>query len=379
MLEFISVHIAKTAGSSFLHVLHQVLGQENVLNDYTSENCQLNESLPAHIQAIHGHFYAEKYISHFPKAKWIVWLRHPIFRLLSEYFFAQILADPHNPVHVRLTQEKLTLLEFADQPEIRNVQFNQIQGKRLVDFYFVGLQEFYLEDLVDLRNKADWAELTVGCNNTNPHPNYYQYMQDMLSKPSVLKQLVAWNRDDMELYQEALSLRSSRRQELMTLQCFLSGLQQTQPLIQHLQTKLNQLEVQLQKDYKPAMLLETIQFNNSRVLEDLLGFSVDSPHSGLEVFEEVTIQGWAIGRQGKAITLKVWSDNQVLAETPINLYRPDVAKEHPVLNAEQSGFQVKVFVAGMAENSELFLQVLLENQIEIDIAIIRFTRSVPVS
>jgi len=165
----------------------------------------------------------------------------------------------------------------------------------------------------------------------------------------------------------------------MTLQCFLSGLQQTQPLIQHLQTKLNQLEVQLQKDYKPAMLLETIQFNNSRVLEDLLGFSVDSPHSGVEVFEEVTIQGWAIGRQGKAITLKVWSDNQILAETPINLYRPDVAKKYPVLNAEQSGFQVKVFVAGMAENSELFLQVLLENQIEIDIAIIRFTRSVPVS
>lgn len=376
MPEIISIHIGKTAGTAFRRVLSEVVGQENVLWDYAPYPYQPPAPLPNNINAIHGHVPARKYLEYFPDAKWIVWLRHPVFRLISEYFFAQIYKDSHNPLHVELVQKQLSLLEFAEQQSAQNIQSQQVKGKPLSEFYFVGVQEFYAEDLVELRQKMGWPEFEVTTENTNPHPTYFQDLQEILRQPSLIKQLALWNREDMELYQEALSLRATRRQEPISLQYTIAGLKQSQPLIRHLQNKLTQLEVQLQEQQKPALTMKTLRLRGMPGSERLLGFFIDSP-APLEdlTHDSITVKGWVIGEQVRAMALRVLSRGQVLTEVPINQQRLDVAKVHPVPGAENSGFSAQVFVAGMQVGSELLLQVVLEDHGVVDIGLIRFSSS----
>lgn len=376
MVDIISIHIGKTAGTAFRRVLSQVLGQENVLWDYAPYPYQPPAPLADNIRAIHGHIPARKYIEHFPDAKWIVWLRHPVFRLISEYFFAQIYKDTHNPLHVELVEKKLGLLEFAEQPSAQNIQSRQVKGKALSEFYFVGVQEFYAEDLAELKENIGWPEFEVTAENTNPHPSYYQDLQEIVSEPSLTKQLAVWNQEDMELYQEALNLRAIRRQELLSLQYTIMGLKQSQPLIRHMQSKLQQLETQLREGEKPALTIKTIRLKGMPGSERLLGFFIDSPGLLEDVIDDsITIKGWVIGEQAKAVSLRVLSRGQVLTEVPINQQRPDVAKVHPVPGADNSGFSTKVFVAAMQVGSELLLQVLLDDQCAVDIGLIRFIQS----
>jgi hypothetical protein len=374
--DIISIHIGKTAGTAFRRVLSQVLGQENVLWDYAPYPYQPPAPLPDHICAIHGHIPARKYIEHFPDAKWIVWLRHPVFRLISEYFFAQIYKDIHNPLHVALVEKKLGLLEFAEQLPAQNIQSRQVRGKALSEFHFVGVQEFYAEDLAELRQKMEWPEFEVTAENTNPHPSYYQDLQEILREPSLIKQLAVWNQEDMELYQEALSLRAARRQESLALQYTIAGLKQSQPLIRQLQSKLQQLETQFQESGRPTLRMKTLRLKGMPGSERLLGFFIDSPGPLEDVIHEsITVKGWVIGEQAKAVALRVSSRRQILTEVLINQQRPDVAKVHPVSGAEHSGFSAQVFVAGMQVGSELLLQVVLEDGAVVDIGLIRFCQS----
>jgi hypothetical protein len=370
--EIISVHIGKTAGTAFRHVLSQVMGQENVLWDYAPYLYQPPAPLPENIRAIHGHVPAAKYLGYFPEAKWIVWLRHPVFRLISEYFFAQVYKDIHNPLHVELVEKKLGLLEFAERPEARNIQSQQTQGKPLAEFYFVGLQEFYEVDLVDLREQLCWPEFEFTVENVNPHPTYCQDLQEILNEPSLIQQLAVWNQEDMELYQTALDLRAARRQESLALQYTLVGLKQSQPLVRQLQTKLHQLEVQLRSD-KSLLTVKTCRVEDK--VEALLGFSIDAPVAGVLSNDAMTVEGWVIGKQAKAIALRVLLRGQILAETPVNQQRPDVAEVHPIPGAESSGFSTRVFVAGMQAGDELSLQVVLADDCVIEIGIIDFVQS----
>jgi hypothetical protein len=66
-LQIISVHIPKTAGTTFGQILAQVYGDAQVLFD----NPQIDRIgelsiIEPHIRAIHGHFPVGKYAGHFP-------------------------------------------------------------------------------------------------------------------------------------------------------------------------------------------------------------------------------------------------------------------------------------------------------------------------
>ena len=306
MIDIISIHIGKTAGTAFRHVLAQIYGEENAFWDYPPFVYQPPAPLPDFIRAIHGHFTSERYINYFSEAKWIVWLRHPILRLISEYFFAQMCNDSLNLLHIELAEKNLSLLEFAENPLARNLQAKQVMGKELIDFAFVGLQEFYSEDLVELQEQMGWKTIEISIENTNPCPNYYQELQAILSDSQIIKRLAALNQDDIELYQEAMSLRASRRQESLSLQYTLMGLKQSQPLVHHIQTELKQLKIWFQQSHQACDILETIEAHPDEVAEKLLGFSIDSPQPLVEIERNtLLIAGWAVGQKAKPVNLQV--------------------------------------------------------------------------
>ena len=91
-VEIISVHLPKTAGSSFRKVLQQVYTKEGVfVDEYPNHSLKTTreiwENQNRKIKVIHGHFPLNKYARSFTNARKIIWLRNPVKRLISHFFY----------------------------------------------------------------------------------------------------------------------------------------------------------------------------------------------------------------------------------------------------------------------------------------------------
>jgi Sulfotransferase domain len=96
-VELISVHLPKTAGSTFGKViLPQIHPQNQILYDY--DNFPINilieqGKLRTETRVIHGHFPDQKYREYYPNTKMVIWLRNPINLLISAYYFLLNITD----------------------------------------------------------------------------------------------------------------------------------------------------------------------------------------------------------------------------------------------------------------------------------------------
>ncbi len=218
-VELISVHIPKTAGSTFGKViLPQIYPKHSILYDYDflPINTLIEEGkLTTQTRVIHGHFSIEKYQLYFNNAKRVVWLRNPIILLISAYFFWMASGRDHiffNKNHRYVVENKLDFSDFVKQPFTHNMISNYFaNGMKLTDFYFVGIQEFFIDDLNDIKNKLGWPTLEFTTSNRNSYENYQDKVMDILTNQSLVKNIVSLNSADMDIYQEALSLRSQRK------------------------------------------------------------------------------------------------------------------------------------------------------------------------
>nr|MDJ0681015.1 hypothetical protein [Xenococcaceae cyanobacterium MO_167.B52] len=75
MVEILSVHIPKTAGTAFWRVLTQVYNADDIYHDMGAKSCEPTDSFLQKITVIHTHYSLKKYQGYFPNAKKIVWLR----------------------------------------------------------------------------------------------------------------------------------------------------------------------------------------------------------------------------------------------------------------------------------------------------------------
>ncbi|MGL5058793.1 MAG: hypothetical protein ACRC62_02335 [Microcoleus sp.] len=217
-VELISVHVPKTAGATFGNrILPQIYPsyETDILYDY--DNLPVNTliqqgKMTTKTKVIHGHFSANKYCKHYPNAKFIMWLRNPINLLISSYYFW--LSNPNkifDDNHRYVVSNKLCFSDFIDQSFTQNFVCNYFaKGMKLTDFYFVGIQEFFLEDLTYLKSNLGWNQFKIMTINRNRYENYQDKVMDILTNKSLVKNIVALNSADMELYQKALSLRVQR-------------------------------------------------------------------------------------------------------------------------------------------------------------------------
>lgn len=210
MVELISIHIGKTAGMSFRQVLTDVYRDENILWDYAPYAYKKPDKLPQAVKAVHGHVSIQKYQGYFEDAKRITWLRHPVFRLFSEYHFAKKYKDPYNALAVKLVKEKLSFEAYIEQENARNIMSKQIEGLELEDFFFVGIQEFYQEDLAYLEKLMDWGMHSIARENVNMDKRYRQALLKLYANEGLLSKIAELNTEDFELYERSLHMRARR-------------------------------------------------------------------------------------------------------------------------------------------------------------------------
>ncbi|MBP6184540.1 MAG: sulfotransferase family 2 domain-containing protein [Saprospiraceae bacterium] len=214
MIELISIHIPKTAGTSFYKVLSDVYrldlspGYRRMdLQDIMDPDGQIELKHLTGFRVVHGHFrYAEIRSLHTStNARIITWLRHPADRVISNYrFFIDRLAHPGiNPEVSRINQHRRNerLMEYARLPENRNRMAYFLEGLNIDDIYFCGLQEYFEHDLTRLAKKLDWPAIPTPMLNTS--------RKDYQVTPHEYDEICALNEWDMVLYNRAQFLRDA--------------------------------------------------------------------------------------------------------------------------------------------------------------------------
>lgn len=219
----ISIHIPKTAGTSFLHVLSTIYGDKLIQDyeerpispEYQLKKFGLNPFQPFNFrlygqlltkQCIHGHFQFAKYAA-LPTAKFITWLRDPVARTLSHYYYWQRNPDPLNALCVHMHTNQLSLLDFAKLKPMRNLQGYFLSHKPLNKFLFVGIMENFEESLQ--RFNAIFSHDFSPNLRLNANPSDYDV------ESSILEKIRDINLEDMHLYDAARSRHETELRELI--------------------------------------------------------------------------------------------------------------------------------------------------------------------
>lgn len=221
----ISTHLPKTAGSSFASSLKDHFGESNYRADYgdwpintplTKRNYRairdyfLNQTRSfAGVECIHGHFLTLKYLglAKNPDVKFVTWVRDPIQRMVSHYYFWQRTyhAEKSPVLHRKMVEENWTLERFCLGKEIRNFYSAFLWRFPLNKFDFIGITEHYEEDLKWFSNHILKAKLQPNTVNVNTKiGDQYEFSTELRKK------IESWHQKDIYLYKTVLDMRSKR-------------------------------------------------------------------------------------------------------------------------------------------------------------------------
>ncbi|GAA0423712.1 hypothetical protein GCM10009133_35340 [Cocleimonas flava] len=224
----ISVHLPKTAGSSFANSLSDCFGQK-LLKDYADlplhhSNIRRNKHAAIEssrnyfknfdeIQCIHGHFLPLKYRFHKSKInfKYVTWMREPAERLASQYYYMKRhYSDEkakNQPLLKKLSDENWSLERFCLGPELQNTYSKFLWGFPLDLFDFIGIVEHYNSDLSYFANHILKEPLSTYKENVNKHIDQNKYNLSESLKSEILRH----HSKDYSLYHRALTLRDKNR------------------------------------------------------------------------------------------------------------------------------------------------------------------------
>jgi hypothetical protein len=222
----ISLHMPKTAGSSFARSLDSAFGS-SLLMDYQDfpintpflkrnmravRDCLVNSGRRfKRINCIHGHFLPLKYLSLSirPGVRYITWLRDPVERLASHYYYWQRNYDPTSApaLHKRMMQEEWSLERFCLGPELRNFYHQFLWGFPTSRLDFIGITEHYEEDLQYLSQNVLGIDLSLHRVNTNEN---MKENKSYFSNAGLKQRIEEYHWRDVILYRQALKIRAQR-------------------------------------------------------------------------------------------------------------------------------------------------------------------------
>ena len=218
----------KTAGITFRQLLSIHFG-ESLSLDYkdfpinksfqirTSEaikNRQLihqerNKSL-LNIKCIHGHFMPYKFMSYKEDGKgiFITWLRDPLERLASHYFFWKraYKKEKSAPLHKRVVEEEWSLEKFCFSEEMQNTYSNFLWNFPKEYFSFIGITEHFDEDIQFFAESyLSRTNFEIISENRNPDGST-SYFNDH----GLIRELKEWHAADYQIYDYARTRRDQR-------------------------------------------------------------------------------------------------------------------------------------------------------------------------
>lgn len=210
-MRIISIHMPKAGGLTFRNHLEYIYGKKNVFHDYT--HCgrpdYKNAPPPPYIldklrrtnktTVVHGHFLMKRY-ANIPAAHFVCWMRDPIERLLSHYYYWLRAPDPDHPSCQKLVKEGLSVTELAElMPNMFTRRFSPLD---IDDFAFVGLAD------ADKYTESLNLFYAMFCPNkrvrTDIHENHNAIRGNGEYKFEQRRKLEKINRDDVDLYKRAI-------------------------------------------------------------------------------------------------------------------------------------------------------------------------------
>jgi hypothetical protein len=224
----VSVHLPKTAGTSFAMALRAHYG-DRLVEDYTMvplnrargrrEWDALRAGVAARAagtlrhHAVHGHFLPLKYrlALRGHQVDYVTWLRDPVDRLLSHFHYwkrTPEVASPAQPLRYRFVREDWSLERFCLGPELRNVYRQYLWGFPPSRFAFIGITEHYDTELDDMgaRLLGSAATLTRARARVNPDGPVARYPVSAALEARIRRHHAA----DVRLYAWALAQREKR-------------------------------------------------------------------------------------------------------------------------------------------------------------------------
>jgi len=226
----ISIHMPKTAGSSFGVILKEKFG-ENIKYDYgflPLESNLFNRILISsylrakvyrqfnntnhfnNIECIHGHFMPFRFgfLLNKKNVNFITWLRDPIEHLISGYNHYKY-REPHNMYalfHRKFQHNNWSLEEFCFRKEVQNYYTKYFWRFPVEKFSFIGITEHFSEDC------KYFTQEFLGLNiDQVPFENITSpEKKNNLDNPNLVKKLKEFHKKDYELYNCALNLRQKR-------------------------------------------------------------------------------------------------------------------------------------------------------------------------
>jgi hypothetical protein len=217
-VELISIHIPKTAGTSFYQTLQEVYGngvtdalRRGHLRRMERGGYSLTKYVSGEKKVIHGHLYYEELdeLRHEHDAKVICWLRDPVERVISNYhFFKNGLADPsRNRRNYELNKHRKneSLRTYAGIPENCNVMSKFLAGIDLEELFFIGFTEDYANDLNRLAGRLEWPAVSPAHLNTRKYSTEAAETIDEELKVEIAR----LNAEDIALYQRALEIKNA--------------------------------------------------------------------------------------------------------------------------------------------------------------------------
>ncbi|MFC3691209.1 hypothetical protein [Chenggangzhangella methanolivorans] len=210
-----SIHIPKTAGTSFRHALEARYGDGlalyyGVLDPKTTDGLRVRREelaeaaarLPERgFEVLHGHFHAAHVapLVESPSQVW-TWLRDPVERTLSHYEFYRQEPLELKALADRVKSGDVGLGAFARTKEIQEIQSRFLKGLALSELGFVGISEHF-ELGLSLLFGEDAPQLKRRYNTTDRDDPVPDGKRDRIA---------AANIRDMQLYAEALRLFVAR-------------------------------------------------------------------------------------------------------------------------------------------------------------------------
>ncbi len=228
-MKYFFLHIEKTAGTTLVNYIKKAVGENNyyyarpeVLNDKKN----ITEVLSKH-QAFSGHIRFDQIKNNFNDAFKITFLRHPINRIISFYYYAKEIPETKDPITVM--SKKLNIVDFLQFcHEVNERRFvngmtlkissNVPKEKELISaknnldtIDFVGLQESFTESMHMLSFKTGWSPIqTTPRNNRTKAKN-----RDDKFSSKIIDKILEVNEKDLELYEAAQKRFSLMREKIL--------------------------------------------------------------------------------------------------------------------------------------------------------------------
>jgi len=199
----ISVHVPKCAGTTFRLLIDQLYGNavwHNYGIVFTKASARA-DLIPAGTRLIHGHFLADAFDEVVPSRRYITWVRHPVQRLVSNYYHFLRSPDMRDDCCRQLHERKLSIRQFSDLDWMQNETCRYLAGKPIDEFEFVGVSEKFSQSMRLFCATFGFGNLDeIPRANTNPD----KMDGDYALSAEDFAYIADRNRADLALYDEAV-------------------------------------------------------------------------------------------------------------------------------------------------------------------------------